>query len=208
MMGPLEWKAYLQECSRQIIDAGEDNTPILPEEAIRSGWLGYDGASSSVIQQAEKRLGVTLPPSLQAFYAASNGWRTVGCFIYEVLPLEKLGWIADLAPRLWEGAVDLEDYYAHEEHMSLPEMNYIIQNGQRLPETGYGQGTSVKRSLVIAQDGDASTWLLDPGTINDKGEWAGGRWSNWNPGMEWISDSFEGLFRDEYETYLRLEVNR
>lgn len=206
MMGPLEWKAYLQECSRRIIDAGEDNTPILPEDAIRNSWLGYAGASSTAIRQAEKRLGVKLPPSLRAFYAESNGWRIVGCFIYEVLPLEKLGWIADLAPSLWEGAVSLEEYYAHDERANLPELNYIIENSQRLPEIGYGQGTPVKRSLVIAQNGDASTWLLDPGTVNDKGEWAGGRWSNWNPGMRWIADSFEGLFRDEYETYLRLNV--
>lgn len=73
MMGPLEWKAYLQECSRQMIDAGEDNGPILPEEAIRNGWLGYAGASGSAIRQTEKRLDVSLPPSLRAFYAASNG---------------------------------------------------------------------------------------------------------------------------------------
>ena len=206
MMGPLEWSAYLRECSRQIIDAGEDHTPLLPEDALRAGWLGYAPASSAAIRQVENRLGVTLPPSLRAFYTASNGWRTVGCFIYEVMPVEKLGWIADLEPNLWEGAVDLEEYYAHGGGASLPETQYIIENGHRLPEIGYGQSTPVKRSLVIAQDGDASTWLLDPGTVNHKGEWAGGRWSNWNPGMEWIADSFEGLFRDEYDTYLRLRT--
>jgi len=193
MMGPLEWKAYLQECSRQIIDVGEDSGPILPEESVRSGWLGYPGASGSAIRQAEKRLGVTLPPSLHAFYSASNGWRTVGCFIYEVLPLEKLGWIADLETNLWENAVSLEKHEANDERAHVRKW-------------AYQGGTRVIRSLVIAQDGHASTWLLDPGTVNDKGEWAGGRWSSWNPGMEWIADSFEGLFRDEYETYLRLRT--
>ncbi len=216
MMGPLEWEAYLQECSRRIINGPEDGTPLLSEAVLRSGWLGYEGTSSSAVRQAEARLGVKLPPSLQAFYTASNGWRTVGCFIYEVLPVEKIGWIADLADSLYKGAVALEEYYAHDRHANLSETTYgqdtgaergyVFVSGQRLPEIGFGQGTPVKRSLVIAQDGDASTWLLDPGTVNDKGEWAGGRWSNWNPGMEWIADSFEELFRDEYDTYLRLNA--
>ena len=192
MMGPLEWKAYLQECSRQIIEDGDVvERPAIPETAVQVGWLGYTPASSRAIRQTEDRLDVKLPPSLHAFYAASNGWRTVGCFIYEVLPLEKLGWIADLEPDLWEMAVRLEENEAHNERADLREW-------------AYEDGTRVKRSLVIAQNGDASTWLLDPGTVNSRGDWAGGRWSSWNPGMEWIAGSFEGLFRDEYETFLRL----
>lgn len=180
-MGPLEWKAYLQECSRRIIDAGEDNTPILPEDAIRNSWLGYAGASSTAIRQAEKRLGVKLPPSLRAFYAASNGWRTVGCFIYAVPPVEKVGWGCDVEPNLYEIGVSVEAQFG-----SDPDVD--------LREHAYEGGTQVKRSLAASSWGEGSTWLIDPGTVNDKGEWAGGRWSNWNPGMDWIADSFEGLF--------------
>jgi hypothetical protein len=179
MMGPLEWKAYLQECSRQIISGPEDRTPLLSEAVLRSGWLGYEGASSSAVRQAEARLGVKLPPSLRAFYSASNGWRTVGCFIYEVPPVEKLGWLTEVDPHLASLAGEDDD-------------------------NDYDQTTRVRRSLAVSLWGDASMWLLDPGTVNSSGEWAGGRWSSWNPAMRWIADSFEGLFRDEYETYLRL----
>lgn len=193
-MGPLEWKSYLQGCSRQIIEDGDDaGSPTLPETVVQSGWLGYEGASPKAIQQAEIRLGVRLPPSLRLFYSVTNGWRTVGCFIWEVLPLEKLGWIADLETDMWEMAVSLEEQNAHYERVDLREW-------------AYEEGTRVKRSLVIAQDGDASTWLLDPLTVSAKGEWSGGRWSSWNPGMEWVAGSFEQLFRDEYETYLRLRA--
>lgn len=194
MMGPLEWKAYLQECSRQIIDAGEDDGPILPEDAIRSGWLGYDGASKSAIQQAEARLGVALPPSLRAFYAASNGWRTVGCFIYEVPSVEKVAWVSESVPYLYEIGVGVELQFG-----SDPQVN--------IREFAYEGGTQMKRSLAVSTEGGASTWLLDPETVSGKGEWEGGRYSSWNPGMEWIADSFEGLFRDEYETYIRLRSN-
>lgn len=194
MMGPLEWKAYLQECSRQIISSPEDGTPLLPEAVLRSGWLGYEGASKTAIRQAEARLGVSLPPSLRSFYLASNGWRTVGCFIYEVLAVEKIGWCSELEPNLYEIGLGVEQQFGGE-----PEVH--------LREFAFEGGTQVKRSLVVTQNGDASTWLLDPGTINDRGEWAGGRWSSWNPGMEWIADSFEGLFRNEYETFLRLRAD-
>lgn len=196
-MEPLEWKAYLHECSHQMIaDDNNDNKGggwNVPQEVIESGWLGYEGASAEAIQKAETRLGITLPPSLRSFYAVTNGWRNVGCFIWEVLPLEKLGWIADLEANLWEMAVSTEEENAHHERADLREY-------------AYEDGTRVKRSLVIAQDGDASTWLLDPLTVSTKGEWSGGRWSSWNPGMEWLTESFEQLFRDEYETYLRLRA--
>ena len=195
MMGPLEWKAYLQECSRQIIDVGKDSGPILPEAAIRSGWLGYAPASSSAIRQAEKRLGVRLPPSLRAFYSAPNGWRTVGCFIYAVPPVEKAVWISEAEPSIYENALSIEAEFDSDPRVEMREY-------------AYEGGTQVKRSLAVSSWGEGSTWLLDPGTVNDKGDWAGGRHSSWNPGIEWIADSFEGLFRDEYETYLRLEVNR
>ncbi len=121
-MGPLEWTAYLQECSRQIIDAGKNSGPVLPEEAIRSGWLGYDRASGNAIRQAEKRLGI-----------------------------------------------GVEAQFGNDPRVDLRE--FADEGGMR-----------VKRSLAVSTDGDAS----------------------WNPGMKWISDSFERLFRDESETFLRL----
>lgn len=198
MMGSLEWKAYLQECSRQIIeDRDMVQNPLIPEAVVEMGWLGYEGATSNAIQQTEARLGVTLPPSLDAFYLVSNGWRTVGCFVWEVLPLEKIGWLPETDPVLYQviGGNESPTEVAPED------------DPQEEDENDYEQTTRVKRSLVLSTQGDASTWLLDPGTINDQGEWASGRWSAWNPAMDWIADSFEGLFQDEYETYLRLRAN-
>ena len=57
-MGPLEWKAYLQERSRQIIEDGDDSrVPALSTEILQSGWLGYEGASKTAIWQAKKGSG-------------------------------------------------------------------------------------------------------------------------------------------------------
>jgi hypothetical protein len=53
------------------------------------------------------------------------------------------------------------------------------------------------RSLVVSGEADASYWLLDPGEVNDRGEWQAGRWASWHPGMQWIAEDFFGLFEDE-----------
>ena len=74
----------------------------------------------------------------------------------------------------------------------------------RLNEYRDEQGFRVMRCLAITSEGDASTWLLDPETRSSEGEWAGGRWSSWNPAMEWIAPSFAELVQAEYATFLSL----
>lgn len=65
-------------------------------------------------------------------------------------------------------------------------------------------GTQVKRSLAISSWGDAAIWLLDPGEQDAQGEWAGGCWASWNPGMEWRATSFAQLMERELEDFIRL----
>jgi len=62
----------------------------------------------------------------------------------------------------------------------------------------------VARSLVVSGEADASWWLLDPGDVDGRGEWRAGRWSSWNPGMEWIAGDFFRLFENEVFTAERL----
>lgn len=107
--------------------------------------------------------------------------------------VEKVGWLCETDPELNETGIDVDAQFSSDPRVDLREF-------------AYEGGTRVKRSLVVSSSGDSSPWLLGPGTVTDKDEWASGRYSPWNPGMEWIADSFEELFRDEYETYLRLNV--
>jgi hypothetical protein len=55
----------------------------------------------------------------------------------------------------------------------------------------------VARSLVVSGEADASWWVLDPGTVDDRGEWRAGRWSSWNPGISWHATDFFALFEAE-----------
>src|SRR5437764_1500142 len=67
----------------------------LAPEVIASGWLGYAPASHEQIEGAEKRLGVTLPPSYRAFLLVSNGWRDTGHFIERLWGAGEISWHAD-----------------------------------------------------------------------------------------------------------------
>ncbi|HEY5759022.1 MAG TPA: SMI1/KNR4 family protein, partial [Steroidobacter sp.] len=56
---------------------------------------------------------------------------------------------------------------------------------------------AVGRSLVVSGESDAAWWLLDPGDADERGEWPGGRWASWHPGMSWMAKDFMGLFEAE-----------
>jgi cell wall assembly regulator SMI1 len=192
-MSTFEWSQLLSELSVSLIENG-GNLPI-SAAAQQSRWLGYPPAQPADIADAEARLGRPLPPSLRDFYLISNGWGPFGCFIWNLLPVQSIDWVRVREPWLYDSACDAEATagpWADD------------PNGLRLQTYRYDQGTQVKRSLVVTSDGDASTWLLDPETLSTTGEWAAGRWSSWNPAMEWISDSFLALVRTEYSDFLRL----
>src|SRR4051794_3657557 len=99
MMSPEDWRSFLSHYSRDLIgcpDIAED----LPPEVLDSAWLAYPPASEAEITAAEARLGGRLPPSLRAFYSVTDGWRTTGFFIWNVLPVQGLGWLRDREPSL------------------------------------------------------------------------------------------------------------
>jgi hypothetical protein len=140
-------------------------------------------------------LGRKLPASLRSFYSVSNGWRETGFFIWDVLPVEELGWLTDREPHLYQLACEAE---------AEPGPFKDDPGDARLRHYRDEQGTRVKRTLVISSCGDAATWLLDPGPKPHGGEWPGGRWAGWNPAMAWTAVSFADLMKQELESFLRL----
>ena len=193
-MRPEDWRAFLAQYSRDLIEC-PDIAADLPPEVLDSPWLGYPPASEAEITAAEARLGRRLPPSLRTFYSVTNGWRTTGRFIGNVLPVQGLGWLRDREPDLLEMA-----------EMAIQTSGPFKNDpgDVRLRQYRYEQGIRVGRSLVISSEGDASTWLLDPEELTADGEWAAGRWSSWNPAMRWIAPSFAELMKKEYESFLSL----
>jgi len=67
----------------------------LPPEVLSRGWLGESPATEDAIAAAELRLGLTLPPSLKAFYRVANGWHWPHPEVRMILPVERIQRLAD-----------------------------------------------------------------------------------------------------------------
>lgn len=182
-----EWREFLQRYSLELL-ATDDSRIEIPENARLSQWMGFAPATESALEENERRLGRKLPTSLRCFYSVSNGWRATGYFIYNVLTVETIGWIRELEPHLYELADKAE---------SEPGPWPDDPGSLRLNEYRYEQGTRVKRALVISSEGDAATWLLDPGPEPHSAEWTGGTWATWNPAMDWTANSFAELMANQ-----------
>src|SRR5262249_2942622 len=94
-----DWRLFLEQYSLELL-ATDDERIKIPAAARDSQWMGYPPATEAAIEAAERRLGRQLPPSLRTFYAVTNGWRSTGFFIWDVLPVEQLGWLRDREPQL------------------------------------------------------------------------------------------------------------
>jgi hypothetical protein len=189
-----EWRPFLEQYSKELL-ATDDERIKIPREARTSKWMGFDPADETKIEATERRLGRRLPLSLRTFYAVTNGWRATGFFIWDVLPVEKIGWLRDRDRDLYQIANEAEA-------MAGPFKE--DPDGTRLREYRHEQGTRVKRALIVTSVGDSSRWLLDPGDEPHQQEWPGGRWASFNPGMNWTANSFADLMQREFQGFLQL----
>ncbi|KOX22049.1 SMI1/KNR4 family protein [Nocardiopsis sp. NRRL B-16309] len=92
-----DWRSFLAGFSADMLRVeDEDELHTVSEEQRSASWLGYDGATEDRITALEHRLGRTLPPSYRSFLAASDGWSTMGTFMYSLRGTSTVGWLADL----------------------------------------------------------------------------------------------------------------
>ncbi|BDE05067.1 hypothetical protein WPS_03430 [Vulcanimicrobium alpinum] len=89
MTGP-EWRAFLEEWSRELLASPDSRYYDLPAGVAQSGWMGFAPATPEQIARAESRLGLALPPSYRAFLATSNGWRQTGTFVDRIVPVDEI----------------------------------------------------------------------------------------------------------------------
>jgi len=204
-MNRTTWREFLKEYSREFLSFDWSNTirhnsargAIITDEARSSVWMGFEPASEAAISATEDRLGRRLPPSLRTFYEVSNGWGMTGSFVFDVLRVEKIGWLKDLKPNLYQSACDIEARRKGRPYEDARRQQHWLD-----------QGTRVRRSLAISSWGDAAMWLLDRGDQAHTAEWPGGRWASWGPGMDWIAESFADLMRGEWESDRDLKLNK
>ena len=128
-MSEFNWQKFLKQESRKAIEnyhqaKREDSRWTsyfeLPSEVIASEWLGFPGAEESQIVAAEKRLGVTFPPSYRDFLKVTNGWRyfsgTLRLFSTEEIDwfcVESQDWIDEWTDIFQSKNISDEEYFIY-----------------------------------------------------------------------------------------------
>lgn len=202
------WRPFLEQVSRDMLK-DDSVRGMLPPEVVRSGWLGYDGATEAEIVKVEKRLKTKLPPSYRGFLAESNGWRNCGPFIYDLWSCSDVRWFR-------ERNQDWIDAYTHPENSGI---TIVYPDGQEPPAPRpltdkeylvYGDKQDscrfrteyLQTALEISDVGDSAVLLLNPKIISDGGEWEAWLFANWMPGAHRYR-SFWELMHGEYDSFLR-----
>ena len=85
-----QWRAFLEEWSRELLASPDSQYYDLPAGVAQSGWMGFAPATPEQIAQAESRLGLALPPTYRSFLATSDGWRQTGTFVDRILPVDEV----------------------------------------------------------------------------------------------------------------------
>ena len=67
------WRPLLEHWSEALLASPHDDEwDDRPVDVIKSGWMGYTGATADQIIAAEIRIGGCLPPSYREFLKVSN----------------------------------------------------------------------------------------------------------------------------------------
>ncbi|GAA4603291.1 hypothetical protein GCM10023195_10750 [Actinoallomurus liliacearum] len=171
---PMDWRPWLTRWSEEWIgctDPGE-----LDPEVIRDGWLGFAPASPEAVAAAEERLETDLPPSYREFLLTTDGWRDAGCFVWRMSDTSTLGWVRDLEP-FWQDWEEPDD------------------------EESDAEGGPISRGLLISQETDAGILFLDPGDVDESGEWAAYSLFSWRAEPPTRFPSFIALMESLYAEF-------
>jgi cell wall assembly regulator SMI1 len=199
-MGRYNWQEFLSQWNRELLASADAYTQTLPPEVIASGWLGYPGANDKQIAQAERRLGVSLPPSYREFLKTTNWWRMTSPSIDKLWSVEEVEWFA-VRHQGWidawiEGArqyggnllpIADEEYFVYGEG----QIEYLVR-----PEY-------LQTALEISDRGDSAIYLLNPQVCTVDGEWEAWFFANWLAGAARYR-SFWELMEAEHRTFLSL----
>lgn len=174
MMDDFGWDDFLRRYSQEIL-ADESLHNIIPENARRLGWLGYEGATDSQILTLESSINLSLPRSYLSFLRISNGWYLTSPFVHRLWSSEDVGWFAPRHPE-WVEA------YKRPYSLLAPitDQEYFVY-GQEQNSSKF-RPEYLESALEISEVGDAAVYLLNPRVVDAEGEWEAWFFADWLPG--------------------------
>lgn len=125
-------------------------------DTTKTGWIGYEPATESMIASTEKRLGVTFPEDYIAFLKITNGLPPVNSIEAGFLPVSRVDYTKNIAPLL----IDLWGVKGN-------------------PSREIGE--KYERSITIAGIGEEQMFFLIP-PENESDEWEYWDFASWSPG--------------------------
>jgi hypothetical protein len=163
-MKAFNWENRIREWSQKRIEIfleDHDEEDLSPE-VLKSGYLGYPGATEDEIVATKARLNITFPPSYREFLKASNGLRPISEYGLEFCGTENIVWYApdhqdwvDELIETWNKPVTDEEYFVYGDEQS----NYTLR-----PEY-------LQTSLEISSEDMGYIFLLNPQIIVIDNEW-------------------------------------
>ncbi|MEW1771890.1 SMI1/KNR4 family protein [Streptomyces sp. NPDC086777] len=180
-----DWRSLLARWSQEWADAQHGDTTERDEEPLRTRWLGFPPAPEQRIRELEERLGHRLPPSYRSFLAVSDGWRHAGGFVWLLAGTGQARWHED--------AAGLSEYFPGE------------LDDDPTPEDELLAGMW-GRALQLDVESDAVYVLLDPGDVDDTGEWAVYTWAPWHADVPRRYGSFRTFMETMYREFHRLRA--
>ncbi|HLS78162.1 MAG TPA: SMI1/KNR4 family protein [Nocardia sp.] len=172
----MDRKPWLSRWSEERIGCAEPGEP--DEQIVREGRLGFAPATPEEVAAAEARIGLPLPPSYREFLLTTNGWRMAGEFVTRMRTTTELGRLHDLEP-LWE-----------------KHFGWCFD-----PEPGVADENPFTRGLLISAEADSGILFLDPGDVDESGEWAAYSMFSWQPGPPRRFPSFTALMQHLYAQF-------
>lgn len=191
------WRPFLEAFSQDLL-ADDGIRASVPYTVQRTGWMGFDGATTQQLSELEARLGKRLPPSYRAFLTTSNGWRQSGSFVYRLYSTDEVDWFR-VRNRQWIDAFTLGGL-ATVLDPSVPDAEYFVYGDKQDPARGRWE--YLEDALEISPEGDSAIFLLNPRVVSSDGEWEAWFFANWLTGATRYR-SFEEMMLAERQSQVQ-----
>ncbi|GHA03824.1 SMI1/KNR4 family protein [Streptomyces echinoruber] len=184
-----DWRSFLLRWSGEWADSLPDSETRSEDDeaARRARWLGFPPASEERIAAMEERLGRRMPPSYREFLKVSDGWRHAGGFVWLLAGTEDARWHDNES-----GLADIFEEYLDED--AGPEERR--------------EADVWRRGLQLDVESDITHVLMDPGDVDEDGEWAVYTWASWRAAPPERHANFLEFMRDMYREFHSLRAHR
>lgn len=148
------------------------------EAGPADGPMRRSGATEAALGDAERRLGMRLPPSYRAFLATSDGFRICSADLQApLLGVSEIDWFREKERQWVEIWTDETD-----DGLEISDAEYLIYG------VGQDEG-SLRRAylwevLQISDVDDGMVWLLNPAVQTPDGEWEAWEFANSKAGAD------------------------